>query len=82
MFDSNRNRSNILFKKEFDDWANANTNLKIIYIISEDYRHEQSISSSNDWKREYGRINKALFLKYLDNSALNNSIFFKRKNQG
>ena len=36
MFDSNRNRSNILFKKEFDDWSNINKNLKIIYTISED----------------------------------------------
>ena len=44
MFDSNRNRSNILFKKEFDDWSNLNKNLKIIYTISEDGedRHEQS----------------------------------------
>jgi len=30
MFDSNRNRNNILFKKEFDEWANMNKNLKII----------------------------------------------------
>src|SRR5919206_1255182 len=36
MFDSNRNRENILFKKEFDDWANKNKNLKIIYTISAD----------------------------------------------
>ena len=36
MFDSNRNRDSILFKKEFDDWAKKNNNLKIIYTISED----------------------------------------------
>ena len=41
MFDSNRNRNNILFKKEFDDWASINKNLKIIYTISEDDQHEQ-----------------------------------------
>ena len=35
MFDSNRNSSNILFKKEFDDWANRNKNLKIMYTINE-----------------------------------------------
>ena len=35
MFDSNRNRNNILFKGEFDEWANINKNLKIIYTISE-----------------------------------------------
>jgi ferredoxin-NADP reductase/nitrite reductase/ring-hydroxylating ferredoxin subunit len=80
MFDSNRNRDNILFKKEFDDWANINKNLKIIYTISEDQdRHEQQQSSSSttdDWKGEYGRIDKAMILKYLDTNMLNNSIFY------
>ena len=28
MFDSNRNRSNILFKEEFDGWANINKRFK------------------------------------------------------
>jgi glycine betaine catabolism B len=77
MFDSNRNRSNILFKKEFDDWAGISKNLKIIYTISEDDQNEQSISSiENDWKGEYGRINKAMILKYLDTNVLDNSIFY------
>jgi ferredoxin-NADP reductase/nitrite reductase/ring-hydroxylating ferredoxin subunit len=81
MFDSNRNRENILFKKEFDDWANKNKNLNIIYTISDDeqHRHEQQQSSSstaNDWKGEYGRIDKAMILKYLDTNMLNNSIFY------
>jgi NAD(P)H-flavin reductase len=83
MFDSNRNVNNILFKREFDEWANMNKNLKIIYTISEeeeDRQHEQSSSSSiakkNDWKGEYGRIDKAMILKYLDTNELNNSIFY------
>jgi glycine betaine catabolism B len=80
MFDSNRNRSNILFKKEFDEWANINRNLKIIYTISEeeDRPHEQSSLSTaeNDWKGEYGRIDKAMILKYLDTTELNNSMFY------
>ena len=79
MFDSNRNRNNILFKKEFDEWASINKNLKIIYTISEkDQNNEQSSLSStaNDWKGEYGRINKAMILKYVDTSVLNNSIFY------
>jgi ferredoxin-NADP reductase/nitrite reductase/ring-hydroxylating ferredoxin subunit len=80
MFDSNRDRDNILFKKEFDEWANINKNLKIIYTISEDQdRHEQqqqSSSTANDWKGEYGRIDKALILKYLETNMLNNSIFY------
>jgi ferredoxin-NADP reductase len=78
MFDSNRNLSNILFKGEFDDWADRNENLRIIYTISEeDPGHEQSSSAAkNDWKGEYGRINKAMILKYIDNNILDNSIFF------
>ena len=79
MFDSNRNRSNILFRKEFDDWANTNNNLRIIYTISEegDQEHEQSsFAAKNDWKGEYGRIDKAMILKYLDTSELNNSVFY------
>ena len=66
-------------KKEFDEWANMNKNLKIIYTISEkDQNNEQSSLSStaNDWKGEYGRINKAMILKYVDTSVLNNSIFY------
>ena len=35
MFDSNRNISNILYKEEFDDCLNKNTNLKIVYTITE-----------------------------------------------
>jgi len=81
MFDSNRNYSNILFKKEFDDWSNMNKNLKIIYTISKDDeqdRHERSSSSTanDDWKGEYGRINKAMILRYVDTNELNNSIFY------
>jgi ferredoxin-NADP reductase/nitrite reductase/ring-hydroxylating ferredoxin subunit len=77
MFDSNRDRSNVLFKKEFDDCAGNNKNLKIIYTISEEEQYEQSISSTeNDWKGEYGRINKAMILKYIDANVLNNSIFY------
>jgi ferredoxin-NADP reductase/nitrite reductase/ring-hydroxylating ferredoxin subunit len=79
MFDSNRNRSNILFRKEFDDWADRNKNLKIMYTISEDevLEHEQSSSAAkNDWKGEYGRIDKAMILKYVDSNILDSSIFY------
>ena len=75
MFDSNRNSSNILFKEEFDDWANTNKNLKIIYTIDgdEDLHKESSSAAKNDWEGEYGRIDKAMILKYLDTSEQNNS---------
>jgi glycine betaine catabolism B len=75
MFDSNRNRDNILFKRDFDGWANKNKNLKIIYTISDDDR-ERLPSTASDWKGEYGRIDKALIFKYLDTNTLNNSIFY------
>ena len=76
MFDSNRNRNNILFKKEFDDWEAINKNLKIIYTISEDDQHQEKLPNSNDWKGEQGRINKEMILKYIDTNVLNNSIFY------
>ena len=80
MFDSNRNLNNFIFKKEFDEWASINKNFKIIYTISEkDQNDEQSLSLStatDDWKGEYGRINKAMILKYADTSVLTNSIFY------
>jgi ferredoxin-NADP reductase len=81
MFDSNRNRSNILFKNEFDEWETYNKNLKIIYTISETDRQEQRSSSSSSftrdaWKGEHGRINKAMILKYVEANVLNNSIFY------
>ena len=78
MFDSNRDRDNILFKKEFDDWSNINKNLKIIYTISEDQHGQQSSTTAknDDWKGEYGRIDKSMILKYIDSNVLNNSIFY------
>ena len=81
MFDSNRNRDNILFRKEFDERVKVNKNLKIIYTISEENQHgSQSPSSTaqsdTDWKGEYGRIDKAMILKYIDTNTLNNSIFY------
>ncbi len=75
MFDSNKSRGEILFKEEFDGWANTNKNLKIVYTISED-QQEQSLSTTNAWKGEYGRIDKAMILKYIDSNAINNSIFY------
>jgi glycine betaine catabolism B len=80
MFDSNKNKDNVLFKKEFDDWANTNKNLKIIYTITEEEKPNEQSSSSpasmNIWKGEYGRISKETILKYIDDSLLKDSIFY------
>ena len=34
------------------------------------------VLSTNDWKGEYGRIDKAMILKYIDYETLKNSIFY------
>ena len=79
MFDSNRNKDNILYKEEFDRCVNANKNLKIIYTITGEGQEGSSSSYStldNDWKGESGFINKAMLTKYLTPADLNNSTFF------
>jgi glycine betaine catabolism B len=76
MYDSNRNSNNILFKQEFDEWANINKNLKIIYTISEENQDEHHSSGTNEWKGEFGRIDKAMILKYVDDKTLKNSIIY------
>jgi glycine betaine catabolism B len=43
LFDANRNQDNILYKKEFDEFANSNKNLKIVYTLD---------MPDNDWKGE------------------------------
>ena len=62
LFDANRNQDNILYKKEFDECANSNRNLKII--------------SDNDWKGERGYINQTMLTKYLSSTEMDNSIFY------
>jgi ferredoxin-NADP reductase len=77
MFDSNKNSSNILFKQEFDNWASINQNLQIIYTISENSNDDHSKShAANEWKGEYGRIDKAMILKYADTNTASNAIFY------
>jgi ferredoxin-NADP reductase len=79
MFDSNRNKDNILYKDEFDKCVNANKNLKIIYTITGEGQEGSSSSYStvdDDWKGESGFINKEMLTKYLTPADLNNSIFY------
>ena len=77
MFDSNKNQQNILFKKEFDNWATLNDNLKIIYTLSEEDSNENSIvGGAEKWKGEIGRIDKELILRHVDTNILGNSTFY------
>jgi ferredoxin-NADP reductase len=80
MFDSNRNAENILYRQEFDEYVNANRNLKIIFTITGEGKEVSLPSSSgtvdDDWKGERSFINKAMLTKYLTNNELNSSIFY------
>src|SRR5262249_14286685 len=82
MFDSNRNEQNILYKMEFDEYANTNKNLKIVYTITDEDGGKQSssspssASSSSTWTGERGRIDKEMLTKYLRNDENNRSIFY------
>ena len=71
MFDSNRNESSILYKAEFDNWARQNSNLKVIYTITEDGE-----TANSDWNGERGRIGKEMLAKYLTKGDLGDSIFY------
>ena len=57
-------------------------NLKIIYTISEKNQQQikstssLSLTETNDWKGEFGRIDKAMILKYVDDKTLKDSLFY------
>lgn len=67
MFDSNRNEDNIIYKIEFDECANLNSNLNVVYTLD---------VSDNDWKGERGYINQAMVTKYLNSNELDDSIYY------
>jgi len=77
MFDSNKNKESVLFKKEIDEWTSQNKNISIIYNLTEEKNPQEQQSSPMDiWKGEYGRIDKAMILRYVDSSTLKDSLFY------
>ena len=62
LLDSNSNEQNILYKDEFDEWANINQNLMIVYTITGE---ERSSPPAGEWKGERGRMDKSMSAKYL-----------------
>jgi glycine betaine catabolism B len=72
MFDSNKNQQNILYKEEFDRWADQNKNFKVIYAITEE---EQEAINSN-WSGERGRIGKLMLERHLSKGEIGNAIFY------
>jgi glycine betaine catabolism B len=78
MFVSNRNEQNILYKSEFDEWANINNNLKIVYTITEEDGEKESSSPSisSTWKGERGRITHEMITRHVNNDEVNSSVFY------
>ena len=76
MFDSNKNKENVLFKTEFDEWTSLNKNINIIYTLTGENHQEQQSSTMNIWEGEYGRIDKTMILRYVDDSTLKDSLFY------
>jgi glycine betaine catabolism B len=89
MFNSNRNRENILYKDEFDKWAAQNHNLKILYTITEEEekdkeleQHRRVDATSNatetkgNWSGERGRIDRTMIERHLRKEEISNAIFY------
>ena len=70
MFDSNRNEQNILYKKEFDKWANQNRNFKVIYTLTEEE------AANVNWNGEHGRIDRSMLERHLSKDDTGNAIFY------
>jgi ferredoxin-NADP reductase/nitrite reductase/ring-hydroxylating ferredoxin subunit len=89
MFDSNRNRQNILYKDEFDKWATQNQHLKIVYTITEEeekvkeQEEQRSIDATNsaietkgNWQGERGRIDRTMIERHASKEEIDNAIFY------
>jgi glycine betaine catabolism B len=88
MFDSNRNRQNILYKDEFDNWATQNQHLKIVYTITEEEKvkeqeEQRSIDATNratetkgNWEGERGRIERTMVERHVTKDEIDNAIFY------
>jgi ferredoxin-NADP reductase/nitrite reductase/ring-hydroxylating ferredoxin subunit len=70
MFDSNKNKQNILYKTDFDNCTKINKNLRIIHTITDEE------PTGEEWKGEKGRIDAAMLKKYLQPAEFENSIFY------
>ena len=70
MFDSNRNKQNILYKDEFDKWANQNRNFKVIYTLTEEE------AANVNWIGERGRIDRSMLERHLSKDEIDNAIFY------
>jgi ferredoxin-NADP reductase/nitrite reductase/ring-hydroxylating ferredoxin subunit len=74
MFDSNRNEQNILYKNEFDRWANQNKNVKIVYTVTEE--EGQKSDDTTNWSGEHGRIDRSMLERHLTKDEVTNAEFY------
>lgn len=70
MFDSNKTQQDILYKDEFDSWANQNKNLKVIYTVTEEEQHDAN------WSGERGRIDKSMLERHLTRDEIGEAVFY------
>ena len=68
MFDSNRNRDNILFKNEFDACLDTNKNLKICYTVTDEDNADEKIG--------HGRIDQKKITELISEDELAESAFY------
>jgi len=68
VFDSNRNRQNILYQDEFDSWAGQNKNVEIVYTTTDE--------DAGAWSGERGRIDKPMLERHLSRDEIGNAIFY------
>ena len=70
LFDSNRNSQNILYKYEFDSWANQNRKLKVVYTVT-----DEQVGAAK-WNGERGRIDIPMLERHLTSEEMNSAIFY------
>jgi ferredoxin-NADP reductase len=70
LFDSNKNKQNILYKDEFDKWAGLNRNVKIVYTVTEENAADPS------WKGERSRIDRSMMQRHLSKDEIDAGIFY------
>jgi NAD(P)H-flavin reductase len=74
MFDSNKSLQNILYKEEFDRWANQNKNIKVIYTVTEE--EQEPVAANSNWSGEHGRIDKSMLERHLSKDEIYNAVFY------
>jgi ferredoxin-NADP reductase/nitrite reductase/ring-hydroxylating ferredoxin subunit len=82
MFDSNKNQENILYKDEFDKWANQNSSIKVVYTLTDEDKEKEEQGQNkkseklNRTEEEQGRIDKSMLKRHLTKNDIDNAVFY------